>query len=201
MPIPASGTGLLGPHTPAAALLSLTCPCSPSVRRSDRRSYFLHGVLLGDVTSAALIFRYDILSVLLRRALPVILTVSRCFDTYRWTSRSRRPLARAHVKGGPFGPSAAHAPTPGPHAGRSGQPQLKPRAAPDPTAHRTGSLRLAALSPPHPAPRPTTLTTPPAHPARTPSNPPAPPDMSVPAAAEPPRCPHRSIGDFGDVNL
>ena len=90
-PIPPPGTGLLGPHAPTAARHSLTCPCSPSVRRSDRRSYFLHGDLLGDVTSAALIFRCAFLSALLRRALPVILTVIRCFDKYQRTSRRRRP--------------------------------------------------------------------------------------------------------------
>ena len=51
---PASGTGLLGPHTPAAALLSLTRLPTPSVRRSDRRRCHGHGALDGDTTRTTL---------------------------------------------------------------------------------------------------------------------------------------------------
>ena len=148
-PIPPPGTGLLGPHAPTAARHSLTCPCSPSVRRSDRRSYFLHGDLLGDVTSAALIFTVDKMSALLRRALPVILTVIGYFNTYRWTSRSRRPHGPRSCKMWPI--LALGSPQPNSRASRraprAATPQAKGRSWP--TSPRGRQL---ALGSPLPAP-------------------------------------------------
>ena len=74
------------------------------------------------------------------------------------------PLARTPVKSGPFGPSAALAPTPVPFDGRPGQPVLQARVGPGPPAHGACSTPLGALSPPTPAPLPITL----AHPAHVP---------------------------------
>ena len=197
---PASGSGLLGTGTPAAALLSLTRLPTPSVRRSDRRSCHGHGALDGDMTRTTLRPWSPVGSkfygILTPRSSPPCAVSSRADPE----QRTPTPLARVLAKSGPFGPSAAHGPTPGPHAGRPGQSQLKPRAAPGPIAHGTGSLAMAALSCPTPHPGTPPAHVPPACHARTHSNPPDPPEMTPPAAAEPPRCPHRSIGDFGEVN-
>ena len=103
-PIPPPGTGLLGPPEPIAVLPSMTCPCSPSVRRSDRRSCCGHGDLVGDVRGLALKLNYDILSALLRLKLAYILTVIGPFETRYRHSTSRRP--------------------PGPHSGLPGWQEL-----------------------------------------------------------------------------
>ena len=79
-PIPPLGTGLLGPPEPSAVLPSMPCPCSPSVRRSDRRSCYDHGDPQGDVRGLALKLLVDIFSALLRLELAYILTVIGPFD-------------------------------------------------------------------------------------------------------------------------
>ena len=79
-PIPPPGTGLLGPPEPSVVLPSMTCPCSPSVRRSDRRSCCGHGDLLGDVRGLSLKLTVDIFGALLRLKLAYILTVIGPFD-------------------------------------------------------------------------------------------------------------------------
>ena len=149
-PIPPTGTGLLGRHAPAAALLSLTCPCSPSVRRSDRQSYFLHGDLVGDVTSAALKFNFAFLSALLRRALPVILTVIGYFNTYRWTSRSRHSPALRSCKMWPI--LALGSPHPNSRASRralrAGLLQAKGCPSPPSPRGRQPALEDPLLAPP-----------------------------------------------------
>ena len=81
-PIPPPGTGLLGPPTPSVALPSFACSCSPSVRRSGRRSCCGHGDPDGDVRGLALKFKYDILSLLIRLELACILTGIRQVNKY-----------------------------------------------------------------------------------------------------------------------
>ena len=125
-------------------------PCSPSARRSGRRSYFLHGHLLGDVTSAALIFRCAFLSALLRRALPVILTVSRCFDTYHPTSTSRRPHGPQSCEKWPIW--ALGSPRPNSRASRRAHRaaflQAKGRPSPPSPRGRQPALEGPLLAPP-----------------------------------------------------
>ena len=71
--------------------------------------------------------------------------------------RTATRLARQPVISGPFGPSAAPSPTPGPHRGRPGQPLLTARVVPGPPASGAGREPLEAHSPPNPAPLPITL--------------------------------------------
>ena len=102
--------------------------------------------------------------------------------------------AQAPLKSGPVWPSGASSPTTGPVDGRPGQPVVQARVGPGPLAHGAGSLTLAALSPPTPAPLPTTLARPahpawPAHPTldRFARNDPPPPASAEPQTSPPPQ--------------
>ena len=175
--VPRPGSGLPCPPVPTVVLPPLTCPRPPYLRRSGRRSCCSGGDPDGDATVVANKSRCAFLTSWSPLVLPIILTVCRCFNKYHLSSTGRHPLARQPVISGPFGPSAAPSPTPGPHYGRPGQPFLKQRAGPGPSAQTAGSEPLEALSLPTPAPSHHLSTPRMRAVARTPANPPAPPEM------------------------
>ena len=80
VPIPAPGTGLLGPPAPSAVLHPFVCLCPPYLRRCGRRSCCIGGDPDGDATVQAIKSLAAFLSFKLGLVLHIIITVSRCTD-------------------------------------------------------------------------------------------------------------------------
>ena len=84
--IPRPGCGLPCPPVPTVVLPLLACSRPPHLRRSGRRSCCLGGDLDGDATITAKKSAAAFLGFWLGYLLPIILTVTRCFNKYLPTS-------------------------------------------------------------------------------------------------------------------